>query len=488
LDGLVWLPLLALGICVGLFPAYGFRPECFPLLVFALVRTIVDIPALASSAASRPNDDFRDRGPLLTMLAIVLLAALALVMVVFSPRTDDGLTVEGVQMRKIRDGTHGRDFVLRVYGPKEAEQPGPEIAADDMEIYALNVPSAGNSGPPPARPVIFLIPPEAGSIAVVDLVCAALRDRGFTVITYSRKGFDSPLVDENGRKQRFASPIRLRASWRVFRQGTALAAVNEQGKVLEAERRADIEFLLPRIPALLDTAPARQPYTQRSGGETPLFLAGYGAGGGALAYLADDPAFVSRHGNIRGIVAVESRLFSAFRSDPLPPPQVPSDARWFSRTWQLFDGLKARRVTGLGALPRPGFPTLYLVSDRALAASFGEKLLQNPYRAVWETIRAFNGPVVLAAFDGAGPLDYCDYPLTHPIYSILFPGRNKDAKKSANPIQDTVNLIGNFAVMLLEQEAANSADTPPAAPLFTIPVHQPLNGGVYIERKGLPNF
>jgi hypothetical protein len=476
LDGLVWLPLLALGICAGLFPAYGFRPECFPLLVFALVYTIVDIPALASSAASRPNDDFRDRGLLGTALAVVLLSAAVLVMAAFSPRTDGGLTVEGVQMRKVRDGTHGRDFVLRVYGPKEAEQPGP------AEPYLVN-------GLPPARPVIFLIPPEAGSVAAVDLVCAALRDRGFTVITYSRKGFDSPLVDESGRKQRFASPIRLRASWRVFRQGTALAAVNEQGKALEAERRADIEFLLPRIPALLDTAPARQPYAQRSG-EAPLFLAGYGAGGGALAYLADDPAFVSRHGNIRGIAAVESRLFSAFRSDPLPPPPIPADARWFSRAWQLFagrfDGLKARRVTGFGALPRPGFPTLYLVSDRALAASFGEKLLQNPYRAVWETIRAFDGPAALAVLDGAGPLDYSDYPLTHPIYSFLFPGRNKDAEKSANPIQDTVSLIANFAVMLLEQEAADSADAPP--PLFTMPARQPLNGGVYIERKGLPNF
>jgi hypothetical protein len=38
---------------------------------------VVDIPALASSAASRHNDDFRDRGLPGTVLAVVLLPAKA---------------------------------------------------------------------------------------------------------------------------------------------------------------------------------------------------------------------------------------------------------------------------------------------------------------------------------------------------------------------------------------------------------------------------
>lgn len=477
-EGLVWLPLLSLAITIGIFPAYGFRSECIPLLFFELVLNIVNIPSLISSAVSVPNEDFRDRGPVFALPALVLLGGALLVMFAFSPKIPPGLAA-GVEIRKIRDEARNRDYILRIY-------------ADD----AVNSDDAVNGG---IQPVLFLIPPEAGSIPAVDLICAGLRDRGFVVITYSRPGFDFPAIDENGR-QRLVSPVKMRNYWRAFRAGTKLKKANDQGKILEAERLSDIEFLLPRILALADSAAtgnaSQGSARQGNPGETPLFLVGYGAGGSALIMLAGSAGFSVRNANVKGIAAVESRLWSVFRSDPPVLSVVSAGAPWHKRfrtgaeNW--FAGLKTRRITGLEPLPRPGIPLLCLVSDRALApvggvsGKVGGNTEENPYRALLETLRRSGrtntalAPAAAAVIEGAGPLDYYAYPLSHPVYSFFFPGLKQDARKSTNPVEDTISVICNFAVMLLEQ-----AD---AVPPLRIPVRRSIDADVYVETWGMAKF
>jgi hypothetical protein len=174
--------------------------------------------------------------------------------------------------------------------------------------------------------------------------------------------------------------------------------------------------------------------------------------------LAETPGFATRFGNIKGIIAIESRFWSLYRSDPPVLPQVPDGAGWFLRfrtqaaNW--FRGIKAQKISGFSRLPRPAVPALYLVSDRAL--NTGDE--KTPYRAVLQVLRNSSAPAALAALEGAGPLDYYDYPLSHPVYSFLFPGRKRGAqrslKKSDNPVEDTASLIGNFSAMLLEADQA----------------------------------
>jgi hypothetical protein len=462
LEGLVWLPPLGLGITIGLFPAYGFRLECIPLLLFEIVLTMVNFPALRSSAVSRRNDGLYERKPVLTLLSLAALAAALPVMFVFSPKIPTGLLTAGVESRAIRNAD--RDYVLRIYRPVSP--------AGDVSVGGESAGADGqNSG---IRPIVFLTPPEAGSIAAADRVCANLRDRGFTVISYSRRGFDFPATGETGRSLP-VSPAAIRAMWRAFRLGTVLQKANEQGKALEAERLKDIEFLLPRIPALAERAAGP------GSGKAPLILAGYGAGGSALVLLSASAGFTGRFGNVRGIVAIESRLWSAYRSDPPLVPQAPEGAPWHLRFRTAISGrlsgLKARRVSGFGPLPRPGVPLLCLVSGRALRSA-GE----NPYRALWETARNAPRPAAVAAIAGAGPLDFTGYPLSHPLYSFLFPGRQKNAAKSANPPADTADIICNFAVMLLEREAAL-----PEYPPFIMPARRGVSADVRIETWGMSN-
>ncbi|MDR2480024.1 MAG: hypothetical protein LBD48_12025 [Treponema sp.] len=407
LDGLVWLPLLGMGITIAIFPAYGFRPECVPLLFFEFLLNLINIPALTASAVSRPADDFHDRSPVFTLAGLLLIGGALFVMFVFSPKIAPGLVSEGIEIREIQDKTRNKKYFLRIYRRIQTTGSGTEN-----------------------RPLLFLVPPETGSIAAVDQVCAALRDKGFTVISYSGES----------RGPDWSSPGGLIANGRTFRAGTTLKKANDRGKALESERQGDIEFLLPHISA----------FAGNGGGDAPLFLAGYGAGGSALVLLTGTFGFAAQYPQVKGIIALESRLWSVYRHEPPVFPELPAEAPWHLRLQtdltRRLAGLKSRRISGIGPLPTPGLPLLCLVSDRAIADGIME---ENPYQALLRTVRGSPNPAVLAAIEGAGPLDYSDYPLTNPVYSFLFQGQARETEKSLDPAGDTAGIICNFAASLI---------------------------------------
>jgi hypothetical protein len=445
LEGLTWLPLIALGILIGIFPAYGFRPECLPILIFAVVYNTVNLFPIISGASSRPNDSFRDRGPALTLFTVILLTVAALPMFAFSSKADAGSeeAAETVKVLKVsnrimgQNGIFDREYLVRIYGMAQAD-----------------------------RPLVFIVPPEVGSVASIDLVCTELQKKDFTVVTYSFKDYDL------FRKHTTFYPAKLLAYWRIFRKADILVSANEQGQIWEAERRKEVEFLLSRLPSLLnDTG---------NGNVPPVLLAGYGAGGSALAYLADESSFISAYGNVQGVVAIESRLWSAYLPEPRKVRATSLAQGMIRRQWtnivNRLDNMQPQRVSRNGPLPGAelsgrGLPVLYLVSGRALDSSQGQK----PYQAVFDALRSGSGPVAIAAIEGAGPLDYQDYPLTHPVYSFLSPGL-KGARQSAEPIGDTAGIIGNFASLLLEQSD------------FNPPPRHTISGRLYVESRGLPGF
>jgi hypothetical protein len=416
LEGLAWLPLLALGITIGIFPAYGFRPECLPMLVFTFIFNIANLSSL------RSRDTFRDRGAVLTIIALVLLNAAAIPMFAFSSLASNPEKLGPVKVLKLSDRVFEKDYSLQIYGEARAD-----------------------------RPFIFIVPPEIGSVDSVELVCADLQRKGFVVITYSCRNHD-PLA-------------KKLAYWRSFRSGAAFTTANRQGKALEDERRTEVEFLLSRLPGVI----------RQDGNDQlpPLLLAGYGAGGSALAYLAGESGFMSQNGNVRGVVAIESRLWTSYYPQPRDTIDIPVTAnivrRYGTEVINHLIDMLPRRVNFTGPLPSAGLPVLYLVSDRALDTSIRG---QKPYQAVLISFQTSPGPVALAAIEGAGSLDYQDYPVTHPIYSFLLPGL-KTAQKSENPISDTASIISNFASYVLETNA---------------PPRYALSGKLHLESKGLPRL
>ncbi|MDR1972679.1 MAG: hypothetical protein LBQ46_12255 [Treponema sp.] len=406
LDGIAWFPVLALGVACALFPAYGYRPECVPLLANQGFMALMNLGPLLKG--SRHIAGFRQRGPLFTVSALVFLVLVTGMALWFAPPDLPPAGARLVVQVRGRNGAFG-GYKLHVFGGEGRESPP---AADSP------------AGPSSARPVIFLVPPDFGGLDAVDGVCSALGDRGFTVISYTRPGF--------------LSPLDLAGLWSAFRKGTVLKKANDFGRALEEGRRRELTFLLPYVKEnLAALAPAAD-------GDL-LFLAGWGAGGAALVSLVPEssgpgypgiwgPAAARRTGlparsplpyGVRGLVAVESRLWTAW--DPAPAPERSAGPRILESLRNWAARLRPERIGGLGTVPRPACPVLYLVSDRALGGGEGS------YAALFSALRNSGGPAALAAMEGAGPLDYTDFPAERSLYSALFPGRSRGSGRGVFP-------------------------------------------------------
>jgi hypothetical protein len=443
MNGLVWLPALALGIAVALFPAYGFRPECVPLALYAVVLNIINIPQVLSLVGRMQNDDFRERNRGLTVFLIAFLVFVTAVGIYFLPREETALTGEDVSSVVVYDEERNNKYFLRVYG-----QAGPK---------------------PGTVPALLVVPPLTGSALMADRLCASLRDGGFTVVSYSRLDFDFPAVDQDGKL--WYPPLGdIVNLFRAHTGGRSSEAANNAGRFQETERREDIRFLLGLmrrnrgIPGYRETPGVRTDWGR-------VFAAGYGAGGAALLSLADPDS------PLRGVVVIESQILSAYKGDEQPPVPEPSrDANWFRSLWAGISGqaaaLGSRKITGIGETPNPRIPACFIVSDQ----------VQNPkhqsgrYAALIRVFRSAAAPVILAAVPGAGILDYSDVPEKYPVYSALLPGRGNGVWPRAGLVPGTAALITNFAASVLERENTGNGPSIPRRPLD--------RQALYLETRG----
>lgn len=441
LKGLALLPLLSLGILAGIFPAYGFRPECIPLLVFAFFLVMMNFGAFFSLFTGLQNEDYRERGPVFTLACLAVFGFFAWAAWEYSPPLDMELD-SGAESLALLDGARKEELWVRFYAPAV-------------------------EGP---RPLILVIPPVSGSIPVIDAVCGALRDKGWAVLTYSRPGFDSPALAENGTFRR----LSLSGLYRLFRAlvwGRTDAAANADGITLEEGRRQDVEFLLKELSrnALLRERLA-------GAGEDGIFLAGYGAGGAALTGLAASSEWIAEN-RVKAIIAIESPILSSLETETPP-----------SRTGGPFAALFPVKITGIGAVPRPEIPVLFIVSDRLLSERAAR------YETILKTAQSSTAPVLVAALFGAGPFDYSDSPRLYPAFRFLFPGEQKEAAREAfeYPLF-TASLISNFAALVLDPAGADktagpgeaaAAGSAPAGPAAGEPAPETEEGGV--PRGGKP--
>jgi hypothetical protein len=448
LDGLFFLPLLSFGITAAIFPAYGFRPECIPLLLYTFFLTLAYIPPVFILLRLFPLAVVPER-PFFNVITAILLVPVAAIALFFAPSRDTGLVTGGVYTRKIQNSMGKTEFALRIYGP------GEDPVSNDAR-----------------RPLMLIVPPVAGSVAVIDQVCLELRDRGFTVVSYSRPHFDTSPYGENGKKWGESLAVVYRI-FRIHTRGFKSLPVNASGRALEAERIKDINFLLSYFKRDLRNDSAF------SGVDTSrIFIAGYGTGGGALIQAAGSPEFTRTNPGVKGIIAIESPVFSAFTGETPPLPQAAGgdDSRlralWTGIT-QWFSRPPPPKITGLGVIPRPEVPVLYMVSDKALVPRHRD----GRYAAVFRALQGSREPAVLAVIPGAGPLDYSDIPKKFPFYRVLFPAEKQSLWETRNFTRETAGLMTNFAALFL--------DDPPDVPLIR---RENLAKDIHLETGGAWNF
>ncbi|MDR3342834.1 MAG: hypothetical protein LBT14_08635 [Treponema sp.] len=448
LNGLVWFPLMALGIAVGLFPAYGFRPECIPLLIYMVIMNIFNVPALFSGKGQPWNSNFQDRGMVFTFLTTVFLIITAGIALYFAPVLDTALITNGLRTATIRDEARNAGFFIRIYGQEAA--------------------GAGTG----RRPLMLLVPPVLGSVTMVDKVCGELRERGFTVMTFSRQGFDAPAVGEQGEKYGIPLGTRIKDWWTMM-AGTTWKTANAWGRTLEAERKQDLGYMLSYI---------RHNSTGESSAfsDTDLntiFLAGYGAGGTVLALLGGSPELVKQHPAIKGLILVESPFWSVYQGEEPSFREIPENAGWFHATWititNWFEAVRPKKITGIGPVPPATLPILFLVSHKVTHPQYRN----SRYGAILRVLQTAQAPVALAAVADAGFLHYSDYPAKYPLYGSLFAGGKHPIWKSADPSGDTAALMTNFAALLL-------AATPQHAPQARLLRREGLKERIHIETGG----
>jgi hypothetical protein len=411
-KGLMWLPLPAFFIAIGLFPAYGFRPEALPLVVFTVIITLTRLPDILSTLGRSDTAGYNEGKILFALPAIVLLCAALALAAIFSP-VETPAYASRVYAFSAKDGM-GRDYFFRVY--RNGEETGI---------------------PGEKRPLLVLAPPLFGSPAGAEKLCNELLGRNFTVLTYSRRGFDAPALNEEGKSYGISLPERFRRG-RAFLSGAGpfrSSGGNEEGRLLEKERKDDILFVLSRV--LLNPRLGEGLALFDIAGRNQVFLGAYDAGAAALISLAGDRGFVRSRPFIKGVIAIEPSLWPAPAGGE-PPGSVAADSR--IPPWQ-------------------GYPLLLLASDRILDGSPGRQ-----YEAIRLCMESALSPVILAALEGAGPLDYSDFPLRYPLVSAFFPGRRRGAFVPREAAAAAASLIARFAFRALEAENPDLQGVPPELP------------------------
>ncbi|QQO10232.1 hypothetical protein [Breznakiella homolactica] len=433
IEGLVFLPFLAFLITLGIFIAYGFRPECVLLLVYTAVVSLVHIPQLVSVLGGLRNGEFLERRPLLNGIALVFLIVSAAPALIFAPYDEVPMASEGVAVVPVRD----EGLFIRIY-PGTGENPRPEGLK---------------------RPVFAVIPPMYGSAAAVDRLCLALEAKGFAVLTYSRRDFDMPAFGE-GTKQ-YNVPF-----FRNFSFYRTLAGVSESGKAAlrvrswEETRTRDIEILLSYIAAF-----GGSPDSPLASADTGrIIMAGYGAGGAALSLLGASPEFVSGNPGVIGFVSVEGApaslaVLEVFPWDTPPDGSLP----WYAALWEsvkrFFLKIHSRGIAGYES-PKPLLlPGLFLVSDRVTDTEYRD----GRYRSILAMLRASRAPSALAAVPGAGYADYSDIPVKYPLLGFFLSGEEADAWNRDYYIEGTASLMANFGDMVMAGGTGGEPELPEAS-------------------------
>ena len=445
LPGLTVCPLLALGIIIGIFPAYGFRPECVPLLIFAIFLFIANLSDFLALFFSLQSDAYRDKSVFFTLGSAATFAFALWITFHFGPPMDTDLGIEGVKTIFLQ----GDELHVRIYGPVE-----PVAHMEEISV---------------SRPLLILLPPAVGSFTMTDEVCMALRDRGFTVLGYSRLNFDSTFINRDRMPVRLSFPGAFRLG-NALSRGMINTGANKRGRELEQSRKRDALFLLREL--------AENRTLQNLLGNTDrntIFLTGYGEGGAALTALAGEDFFIAGYPKVRGIIAIEAPLLSSMEGDPPPPPPQPASDpfnRFFQLVEEYYEKVKPRRITHISEIPSPGFPFLFVLSDRVINERGGR------YETILRTMSNSRDAALIAAVRGAGIFDYSASPVQYPILSALYRGAEQTEVNRDWP-ELTASLITNFAVLILEN--SNNDDVPLEIPL----TKTALDSNTYLERGGV---
>ena len=264
-------------------------------------------------------------------------------------------------------------------------------------------------------PTLILFPTSLHS---VDSLASQAQKRGFTVFSFAQP-------TKNMLKNLFKHFYAM-----LF--GHSFVSANKYGVQIEEQWR---DYIIKALVYLEENELLGESF----------FIAGYQEAGSASVFLSTEKDFTDRFPALKGIIALEGRLWFAYGSQERPLIEIPSDSGLIQIGWYTivnrFTKLLPPKLI-LNHVQAGDFPVLFLTAAKIRRDSL-------PYQAVIEYARSGSSSII--AVPGASVLDYSDYPARYPIISALSFGGFKTLWRRDDFVVGTAALFANFASQWVER-------------------------------------
>lgn len=412
IQGIILIPYLVLAIQIGLYAAYGFRPELIPLFLVSFFFCIYNLTKLSSLFNKMKLDDYREVSIAGLSIRTMFFLVASFFALYYFPQDPPNKTERDAAFF-YTDNYSGTELFVQSYLPKTRSL---------EERF----------------PIILMIPPVHGSVQVVDSVCSALSERGFFVLSYSRSDLDYQGVSENIEKYPLTSSAFMDMG--AFIAGASYKKANNLARNYERERLSDIYILLELIKQQAGQAGSPLYHADKK-----LILGiGYGSGGAALALYASAapvPEF-------KGFIAVESPVYSFMEPQYPQKLDVSIDQSVFKKISHsvsaFIEKIRFRKdvqVISSGSIKVPAF---FLCSDRFLS----ERYRETRYASILSLVQESEHFASVFSMSGTGIFDYSELPELYPVYSAMFGSLQKDTRDIVEVRKETVALIETIYVLL----------------------------------------
>jgi hypothetical protein len=393
-DGFVFFPAIALFCCVAMIPAYGIRPECLPLFLFTIVYNVLYFPSVAAFFSRLKNySDYDDRLPL-SLLAVVLLAISLVAAFRFSPRDE----------RLVADAEKPQFFIMN-------------DASRGIDLFVSRYQGSGND-------LVLITPPVTMPLSLVEDICFAFKETGYTVLAFSRPYFDNSAAGENG------ETVELSIFQKMKRYTRAMNGIKNRDTIPvqrqeAAEREADIRFLL----AALKSNPQLREMRYEN-----IFLLGYGAGGAASVGLSGNEAFLRENPAVKAVAAIESIVLCDFSELAFVP-----DKNILRNIGNAVRRFFKKPLPRLEHITHPEIPVLFVAGDGAQA-----KNSYNRYMAVVQTMIESKSPFLFASVNGIHPIDFSAFSRKYPVLPLFVKGKKEGVWPREDAVANTAAYIATF--------------------------------------------
>jgi hypothetical protein len=260
-----------------------------------------------------------------------------------------------------------------------------------------------------------LFPPL--SFPAADDMRAALVKCGYSVLTFTRPGFDREAKDSSGVFHTVSFPKKAQY-FMLLLSGIKNEKQNAAQRLLAGERAADIRFILGELQK-------DGPLKTAAGVYDGLFLLGYGAGGAAAVEVAGDRSALDAYPELKAAAAIESIFLCDFEK-PRAVENVMDEAKGFFWLRNRLYAFFSRPVLQLTNIAHPEIPVLFIAGDRAQAKKKKER-----YIAVVQTMLESPAPFFFASVDGAHEIDFSSFASMYPVAPLFL--------KSSLPREETEN-------------------------------------------------